>query len=519
MPEKPTYEELEQRIDALEAEIIERGKPATTDKDDSDGKNQDPSISLETFVDSLPGIAILVQSNHEIVLSNPAGLRAGAVPGKHCFETWGQRDNTCPWCRAQEAISQNQPECFEVEVAERLWQMLWLPLERNLFLHLAFDITEKRHREDSHKHWEKLMALGAVTRGITNDVNNIMTGIKGHISLMFKDVKTAHPYKEHFDALVECITDAEYLTQQLLESASTGHYNFERIDLNETVKKSLSVLERSKEVQIAYPRYEGDLWEIGADGEAIGRALKYIYEYAQQTMLGGGELFAQTKNVTLDEADAKTHDVSPGAYVCISVSDNGIGVNETVRKKVFDPFFITEEMGWELGLGLLSADGIIRSHRGFIDVQSIIMEGTTYNLYLPVVRDSLELKANIAFQERTVLLIDDQNVIVEVGDQMIRDLGYRCLTAKNGQDAIRLYKAHQSHIDLVILDMILPEMKGKAIFDHLKRINAGVKVLLTSGYGMTDEVKELLSQGGNGYIQKPFDITELSEQMKAILHG
>lgn len=519
MPEKPTYEELEQRIDALETEIIEHWTSPGIDLAESSGTDLGPSISYKTLIDSLPGIVMLVKSNYGIVISNQAGQRAGAIPGNYCFEMWGQRDDACPWCQATKALSENEPQYSEIEVAERLWQVAWMPLEKDLFLHLAFDITEKRHREDLQKHGEKLMALGTVTRGISNDFNNIMTGIKGHISLMLKDVESSHPFKEHLKALVEYITHAEYLTQQLLEFASTGHYHFKPIDLNETVKESITAFERSQGTQIVHFQYEEDLWKIEADGEVIERALRHICEYAQQTMPGGGELFLQTKNVVLDEADVKAYGVSPGEYVCVSVSDSGIGVNDAVRKKIFDPFFITEEIGWKLGLGLSSADGIVKSHGGFIGVISIIMEGTTYNLYLPVIRDRQELKTNVAFQEGTILLIDDQNVIVEVGDQMIRDLGYRCLTAKNGQDAISMYKKQQSRIDLVILDMIMPEMQGKAIFDHLKRINAGVKVLLTSGYGMTDEVKELLSRGGNGYIQKPFDITELSDQIEAILHG
>jgi CheY-like chemotaxis protein len=196
-------------------------------------------------------------------------------------------------------------------------------------------------------------------------------------------------------------------------------------------------------------------------------------------------------------------------------------MDEAVRQRVFDPFFTTKEMGRGTGLGLASAYGIIRNHGGIITVDSIPKKGTTFNIYLPTsdkpIPQERQEPQHIIRGEETILLVDDEEMILDVGRQMIEKLGYRVLTAKSGEEAFDIYVHFQDRIDLVILDMIMPDLNGGETYNRLKKRDPGVKVLLSSGYSIEGEAKEILGRGCNGFIQKPFNIHVLSQRLRKIL--
>jgi len=550
MPVKPTYEQLEHRIEELTAKVAVTGdgeeglqkaygelvrlmdektlelarendeiRTRISEIQRSNESNERESTLNRTLLDAFPCVALLLDADYKILAANRVGQVAGAVPGMLCFDTWGQRDTPCPWCLAPKALGSNQEQNCEIELNGMLWDVTWIPLHDDLFLYYAFDITEKKRLQAVQQHTEKLSALGALTRHVSNDFNSILTGIQGRTSIMLRDMDTSHAGYEHLRKIEEYADNAGNLTNQLLEFAMAGNRRMRPVDVNSTVQGSVKTFESASEAHVVQPEYGEDIWPVEMDDQAVGRALGCILECAWQAMPGGGELYLQTENVTLDRDYVKPHGVAPGSYVKVSVADSGVGINETVREKIFDPFFIAKEMGWELGLGLSSAYGIIRSHGGWIDISSIIMEGTTYNIYLPTRESSLSDKTGSGMPRGTVLLVDDKHIMVEVGDQMLVDMGYTCLAAQSGQEAIEIYKEHLGRIDLVLLDMILPGMGGEKIFDSLKKIDPRVRVLLTSGYGITDEVKELLSRGCSGYVQKPFNLPILSREIDRIMEA
>ena len=246
-----------------------------------------------------------------------------------------------------------------------------------------------------------------------------------------------------------------------------------------------------------------------------------LYVNALQAMPGGGKLYIRTENVILDEDFVMPYKIGPGKYVKISVTDTGVGMDEETQQRLFEPFFTTKEMGGGSGLGLASAYGIIKKHDGFINVRSKSGEGTTISFYLPTskseVLEKKELKGEILEGSETVLLVDDEDMIITVGEQFLKKMGYKVLIAKGGKEAIRIIEKAKDKIDLIILDIIMPDMGGGEAYDRIMEINPDIKVLLSSGYSINGHAKEILERGCNGFIQKPFDIKKLSRKIREIL--
>jgi CheY-like chemotaxis protein len=235
----------------------------------------------------------------------------------------------------------------------------------------------------------------------------------------------------------------------------------------------------------------------------------------------GGHLYIKTENVTLDGNDVKPYQVGSGNYVKMSITDTGVGMDETTQKRIFEPFFTTKEMGRGTGLGLASVYGVIKSHSGFMDVYSKKGEGTTFDIYLPAsekkVLEETKLLENVLDGAETLLLVDDEAMIIDVGKQLIERMGYNVLTARSGIEAIEIYEKNSDKIDIVVLDMIMPGMGGGETYDRLKEINSDIKVLLSSGYSIDGRATEILEGGCDGFIQKPFNMKDLSKKIREII--
>jgi CheY-like chemotaxis protein len=223
----------------------------------------------------------------------------------------------------------------------------------------------------------------------------------------------------------------------------------------------------------------------------------------------------------LDDEQAVLFAIKPGKYVKISVSDTGTGMDEKTRERIFDPFFTTKGMGRGTGLGLATVYGIIKGHRGAIHVYSEPGQGTTFNIYLPasereVIREKTET-GTIAMGTETILLVDDEKMVLEVSREMLESLGYRVYAVGSGQEALAVYMEKRKEIDLVILDMIMPGISGGETFDRLREINSAVRVLLSSGYSINGEAKTIMDRGCNGFLQKPFQLEQLSGKVREML--
>jgi CheY-like chemotaxis protein len=262
------------------------------------------------------------------------------------------------------------------------------------------------------------------------------------------------------------------------------------------------------------------LWAVEADRGQIEQVLLNLYVNACQAMPSGGDLFLVTENVTLNRHETAELSIQPGDYVCISVTDTGIGMDEEIVQKIFDPFFTTKQRERGTGLGLASAYGIIRNHGGGIRCSSRPEEGTTFNLCLPrsekPVVDDDDTAPKMESGSETILLVDDEQMVLSVGREMLRYMGYRVITAQSGRAAVDIINDREKELDLVILDIIMPEMGGGETFDLIHERRPELPVLLCSGYSLDDKAAKILERGCDGFIQKPFDLDKLSRRIREI---
>jgi two-component system cell cycle sensor histidine kinase/response regulator CckA len=261
---------------------------------------------------------------------------------------------------------------------------------------------------------------------------------------------------------------------------------------------------------------------VEADRRQIEQVLLNMYINAWQVMPpNGGELYLETKIVAMDESSGKTHQTKPGSYAKVSITDTGTGMSEAIRLQIFDPFFTTKEKSRGTGLGLASAYGIIKNHGGVITVYSEVGHGTTFNIYLPVsdkkAHRDVSMEEEIVKGSATVLLVDDEELIIDVTQTMLERLGYRVVVCMGGQEAVAAITDRGDEIDLVILDMILPGMDGGEIFDCIREIQPGMPVLLSSGYAINGHADKIMRRGCNGFIQKPYNISDLSQKIRKVL--
>ncbi|MGO9120851.1 MAG: ATP-binding protein [Desulfomonilaceae bacterium] len=266
-----------------------------------------------------------------------------------------------------------------------------------------------------------------------------------------------------------------------------------------------------------------DLPDINADPSQIEQILMNLAVNARDAMPGNGKLTLKTEGVTLDEEYCRLHvDANPGEYVLLEISDTGHGMDEETIQHIFEPFFTTKEMGRGTGLGLAMVYGIVKKHNGHITVCSEIGKGTTFKVYLPAIRVEVEPEIEDssimpAVGKETVLLVDDEDLVSELGARILTKHGYTVLKAANGREALDLYKKERSQISLVILDLIMPEMGGKECLKELLKIDPQVKVLVASGYSADASVKETIQMGAKGFVTKPFRLNELLRDVHKML--
>ena len=346
-------------------------------------------------------------------------------------------------------------------------------------------------------------------------------GILGSTSLMLFNIESNHPHYEILKNIEQHVQSGAELTKQLLGFARGGRYEVKPIDLNRLIKKTSEMFGRTKKEIKIYTKYQKNIWPVEADQSQIEQVILNLYVNAWQAMPGGGDLYLQSENDSLDEDHVKPLGIEPGRYVKLSITDTGVGMDEATKQRIFDPFFTTKEMGRGTGLGLASVYGIIKNHGGIIDVNSQKGEGATFTIYMPASDKAIIEEKGMSGETlkgtETVLLVDDEDRIVDIGKKILKLMGYKVLVAKNGKEAIELYKKNQARIDIVILDMIMPEMGGGEAYDRLKEINPHIKVLLSSGYSIDGEATEILERGCNGFAQKPFSMKELSRRIREIL--
>jgi PAS domain S-box-containing protein len=377
---------------------------------------------------------------------------------------------------------------------------------------------EKSKLETQLQQARKMEALGTLSGGIAHDFNNLLMGIQGNTSIMLLNMNTDNPHYEKLRNIERSVESGAELSRQLLGFARGGKYQVKPTDMNALIEQSSKMFGRTKKEIIIHRKYQSDIWTVEVDQGQMEQVMLNLYVNAWQAMPGGGHLYLETENLDLDSKYAKLHGLKAGRYVRTSFTDTGIGMDKATQEKIFDPFFTTKEIGRGTGLGLSSAYGIIKNHDGMINVYSEKDKGATFNIYLPASEADLpkpkETPVIPVKGAGTVLVVDDEVMILEVAREMLVELGYQVITAGGGDEAIALYRQHQEDIKLILLDMIMPDKSGQETFNEIKAINPEAKVLLCSGYSLNGEASKILEQGCLGFIQKPFNIHQVSQAIR-----
>ncbi len=388
-------------------------------------------------------------------------------------------------------------------------------------LNFLRDITQQKKLEEQLFQSQKMETIGTLAGGIAHNFNNLLMGILGNTSLMLMKVDALHPFYDKLKAIERLVEDGADLTRQLIGFARGGKYNVKPLDINKLIKDTSEMFGMTRKDITIYKNLEENINTVEADKSQIEQVLLNIYINAWQAMPSGGNIYIETKNISINEEESITYNIKPGEYIKISITDTGIGMDEATKQRVFEPFFTTRGLGEGNGLGLASAYGIIKNHGGTINVYSEKGHGATFSIYLP----ALEKKAvtsgqpqkSLIYGHETLLLIDDDIMNIESLKGLLEEFGYKIMTAQSGKEGIEIFKRYYGDIQLVILDMILPEMSGGEILRKLQEINKNVRVLLSSGYCLNGETENILKMGCKGFIQKPFKIDELSYKIREAL--
>jgi PAS domain S-box-containing protein len=388
------------------------------------------------------------------------------------------------------------------------------------------DVTERHHLEQRYLQAQKVQAIGQLAGGVAHDFNNILTAINGYSEMLVEDEALdpgAHRAAQQIRAASH---RAANLTQQLLAFSRKQQLAPRILQLNAIVAEIDQMLQRlvGEHIKVRTVSHAG-LAAVRADPGQIQQVLMNLVVNARDAMPNGGQLTIETGNTPLDADYARQHpDVTPGPYVMLAVSDTGIGMPPKVLARLFEPFFTTKAPGIGTGLGLATCHGIVKQSEGHIAVYSEVGRGTTFRVYLPAVESpQAPAKAPVEAVDvrgggEQVLLVEDDAVVRELGVHVLTRLGYQVSVATNGVEALQYFKEHPA-IELVVTDVVMPDMGGAELAQHVRAIAPGVRVLFTSGYTFDALAQTDLRGPGVAFLSKPYGTEQLGVAVRNLIKG
>ena len=399
--------------------------------------------------------------------------------------------------------------------------------ERLFSLSLARDIRELRQAQEDKLEMEvklnrvqRLDSIGTLAGGVAHDFNNVLMGIQGNLSLVERDIQDSSLSLAHVRKIEQLVTSASQLTAQLLGLAQAGSYETAPADMNQLVAEQVEFFRRTHSSITVNKYYKLGLPSVDVDLNQIRQVLLNLFLNAWNAMSNTRNLTLTTDCVELTEEQGLSHQVDAGQYIKVAVQDSGTGMDTATMEKVFDPFFTTNEVGKGAGLGLASAYSIIKTHRGFMAVSSVLSEGSTFEIYLPSSSKPIQSATAPSTKPQTgtesILVVDDEQRILDVISSMLEMLGYDVFSAEGGEKALTILHENPS-IELVVLDMLMPGMNGVETFTELKKISKDLKVIISSGFSAKDQMAEILVKGCDGFLAKPFNLVELSTKVRQAL--
>lgn len=387
------------------------------------------------------------------------------------------------------------------------------------------DISEHRKLEEQLRQSQKMESIGTLAGGVAHDFNNILTAITGYGYLALMKMEPENPHRQSIENMLTAADRAAYLTQGLLTFSRTQMSNKKRIDLNELMLKAEGLLRRliGEDIEFLTSLYKSPVM-VSADPNQFEQVLMNLATNARDAMPRGGRLAVAAGLTQLDEVTARRlGDGKPGAYGTLSVSDSGSGMTEEIRQRIFEPFFTTKEVGKGTGLGLAIIYGIVKQHDGFIEVSSEPGKGTTFIIYLPAdgsgEREQKEAQeeASPARGTETILLAEDDETLRTLTKTVLEEFGYEVITAVDGEDAVTKFAENKDRLHLLLTDLIMPKKSGKEVYDQVRQLRPGIKVIFVSGYS-PDIVRDRASfEKEATIVYKPISPRELLKKVRSVL--
>jgi CheY-like chemotaxis protein len=369
-------------------------------------------------------------------------------------------------------------------------------------------------------------AVGTLAGGIAHDFNNILAAITGYSELALERARRGNTTPKELEQILKAADRAKELILQILAFSRTAETELKPLNLNRVVTDAIAIIERTIPKMIAVElNLARDLRPINGDSYQIEQVLLNLANNANDAMPDGGKLSIATSNASLDQEYANTHlEASPGDYVLLTVSDTGEGMDDETLEHIFEPFYTTKGVGKGTGLGLASVYGIVKSHGGHITCHSEQGKGATFKIYYPSLKpESLPVEAEkpdfdvMPGGSETILLVDDEETIRDLGQQILADLGYKVLVAQTGEEALDIFREQGPEIDLTVLDISMPGMGGHKCLQELLKIDPKAKVIIATGYSRSGRLKGTLDSGAAGYIAKPFRQRDLLHTIRSVL--
>ncbi len=463
------------------------------------------------------------------------------IIGRHCYEVIQGFSERCPDCKVIDVINKGEPLIYEKTLKSRKGELRHLevslsPLkdDKGNITHLVFvsrNITERKHLEEQLRHSQKFESIGILSGGIAHDFNNILTAVIGYANLLQMKIDKESPSYRYVQQILTSSERAAELIKSLLAYSRKQIIKPVQIDLNEPARNIKGLLKRLLEENIELKiALSDEKLMVRADPIQIEQVLMNLATNARDSMPQGGKLLIETKLSILDDDFIKHHGYGKkGKYARISITDTGVGIDKELLGKIFDPFFTTKEVGKGTGLGLSMVYGIVKQHNGFINVESEVGKGATFDIYLPVlesIQDEYEpfpKKEDITpagNDSVTILLVEDEDFVRDMHSEILSNYGYKVLKASDGMEALQVFEEHNDKIGLVLSDIVMPKKSGWDLLRDIRKIRHDIKVILVSGYSQDlSDKPDMLDNNKTHFLQKPISPDNLILKIKEVLNN
>ena len=390
---------------------------------------------------------------------------------------------------------------------------------------VVLETTQFRQLEEQLLRSQKMEAVGRLAGGVAHDFNNMLTAIMSYSELILSDMPPDSQMRTDMVEIVKAAEKATALTRKLLAFSRQQVLRPTMVDMNETIESSRKVIKRllGSEVELSL-NLGRNLWTVSADPTEVDRVLMNLVLNSRDAMPEGGRLIIETTNFHVDEDYARTHaETKVGDYVMVAITDTGAGMSKETRDKIFEPFFTTKEKGKGTGLGLASVYGIVKQSGGFMWVYSELGQGTTFKIYLPRAVAPQRATPTTPHKNRpvgseTILLVEDDEEVRQVASRILRRNGYRVIEAGNGADALKVADNEDEAVDLIVTDIVMPEMGGTELAKRIREKQPDARILFTSGYTEDAVVRQSLLHEGESFIEKPFTPATLAKKAREMLN-